>query len=98
MKLQKEDFIATTAIALGTGQLLIHIIDVYKRDDVSSYNFPSLFIGITASILWLVYQINKGANYSAIYTSFGLVFQIYVLQRLISKRRGRTGRRERTTN
>lgn len=89
MKLQSEDFIATTAVALGTGQLLVHMVDVYKRDDVSSYNYPSLLIGITGSLLWTVYQIRKGANYSAVYSAAGLIAQLYILQRLLANRKNK---------
>jgi len=89
MKLQSEDFIATTAVALGTGQLLVHMVDVYKRDDVSSYSYPSLLIGITGSLLWTVYQIRKGANYSAVYSAAGLIAQLYILQRLLANRKNK---------
>jgi len=87
MKLQTEDLIATVAVVLGTGQLFVHVVDIYKRDDVSSYSFPSLLIGITGSLLWTVYQIKKGANYSAVYSFTGLVVQLYILQRLLHKRK-----------
>jgi uncharacterized protein with PQ loop repeat len=90
MKLQTEDFIATTAVVLGTGQLLVHMVDVYKRDDVSSYSYPSLLIGITGSLLWTVYQIRKGANYSAVYSAAGLIAQLYILQRLIVSHKKKT--------
>lgn len=89
MKLQGEDFVATTAIALGIGQFIVEFVKIYMDGDVSSYSFPSLFIGITASLLWTSYQIKKGANYSAVYSSFGLVLQLYILQKLIASRRAK---------
>ena len=88
--MKSTELLATTAIALGVGQLLMHMKDVYKNDDVSSYNFPSVFVGITASTLWLVYQVSNGANYSAVYTSIGLAAQLYILQRLLVKSKERT--------
>jgi hypothetical protein len=90
MKLQTDDLLATTAIALGVGQMLAHMKNVYEKDDVSSYDATSVFIGITASSLWLLYQFRKGANYSAVYTSIGLVAQLYILQRISSKAKEET--------
>lgn len=85
MKVSTDDLLATTAISLGVGQMLVHMNNVIKTDDVSSYSFQSLFIGIAASSLWMLYQFKKGSNYSAIYSSFGLVAQLYILQRLLAK-------------
>lgn len=90
MKLQTDDLLATTAIALGVGQMLSHMKNVYEKDDVSSYDSTSVFIGITASSLWLLYQFRKGANYSAVYTSIGLAAQLYILQRISSKAKEET--------
>ena len=87
MKSKGNDLIATTAVALGTGQLLIHGLKVYNTGDVSSYSFPSLFIGLVASILWTTYQFKKdGMNQSVVYSGIGLVVQIYILQKLIVSR------------
>ena len=85
MKLYTDDLLATTAIALGVGQMFVHMKNVYEKDDVSSYSLSAVFIGISASSLWLLYQFRKGANYSAVYTSIGLVAQLYILQRISSK-------------
>lgn len=91
MKLKNNDILATTAIALGTGQMMMHGVELFKSGDVSSYNFPSVLIGITASFLWTVYQFNKeGMNYSVVYSGFGLVIQLYILQKLIGHRKNRT--------
>jgi hypothetical protein len=80
-----DDFLAMSAISLGVGQILVHIKDVYVSDDVSSYSIQSVLIGITSSVLWLIYQARKGANYSVVYMSAFLVSQLYILQRLVSK-------------
>lgn len=90
MKVQTDDLLATTAIALGVGQMFSHMKNVYEKDDVSSYDLTTVFIGITASSLWLLYQFRKGANYSAVYTSIGLVAQLYILQRISSKAKDET--------
>lgn len=94
MKLKGTDIVATTAIALGTGQMLVHALDVYRKDDVSSYSLPSALIGVSASLLWTLYQFNKdGMNYSVVYSGFGFALQLYILQKLLSARK----RQERTS-
>ena len=94
MKLKGTDIVATTAIALGTGQMLVHALDVYRKDDVSSYSIPSALIGVSASLLWTLYQLNKdGVNYSVVYSGFGFALQMYILQKLLSARK----RQERTS-
>lgn len=94
MKLKGTDIVATTAIALGTGQMLVHALDVYRKDDVSSYSLPSALIGVSASLLWTLYQLNKdGMNYSVVYSGFGFALQLYILQKLLSARK----RQERTS-
>jgi hypothetical protein len=90
MKLKGTDIIATTAIALGTGQMMVHGMDVYRNDDVSSYSLPSALIGVSASLLWTLYQFNKeGMNYSVVYSGFGFALQLYILQKLLSSRRNK---------
>lgn len=83
--MRTDDFLAMSAISLGVGQILVHLKDVYVSDDVSSYSMQSILIGITSSVLWLIYQARKGANYSVVYMSAFLVSQLYILQRLVSK-------------
>lgn len=83
--MKTNDLVATTAISLGVSQMFMNLRHVYVRDDVSGYSFPSVLVGITASALWMTYQFNSGANYSVVYTSIGLVVQMYILQRLIAK-------------
>lgn len=85
MKLKGTDIIATTAIALGTGQMLLHAINIYKSDDMSTYSFPSVLIGVSASLLWTLYQLNRdGMNYSVVYSGFGLVIELYILHKLLA--------------
>lgn len=94
----KTDILATTAVALGTGQLLIHGLKVYNSGDVSAYSFPSVFIGVAASLLWTAYQFNKdGMNQSVVYSGIGLAIQLYILQKLIVSRSPRHGHKRTTT-
>lgn len=69
--------LAGTAIALGLYQM------VDGLGDVSNVSVRYLMTGITASILWILYQTRKGANYSALYTAIGLVFQLYALRQVL---------------
>lgn len=88
MKLQNTDIMATAAIALGTGQMFVHAMDVYKTDDVSTYSFPSVLIGVSASLLWTMYQFKRdGINYSVVYSGFGLALQLYILQKLLASQK-----------
>ena len=91
MKLKSNDLLATTAVALGTGQMMIHGLKVYKSGDVSSYSFPTVLIGVAASLLWTTYQFNRdGMNQSVVYSGFGLAIQLYILQKLLNHRNNPT--------
>ena len=79
--------VATTAIVLGTGQMLMGMKDVYLNDDLTGYNFPSVFVGLVSTSLWMVYQVSNGVSFTVVPTSVGLVAQMYVLQRLIARAR-----------
>lgn len=92
--MKTKHLVAAVAIVLGTGQMLLGMKDVYLNDDLTGYNFPSVFVGLVASSLWMVSQVSEGANFAAVSTSVGLVAQMYVLQRLIS--RARTDAQSRT--
>jgi hypothetical protein len=89
MKLDYDSMLVMTAMTLGVGQMGVSIKEVYMKDNIESYNFQSVFIGIIASSLWMVYMFRKGANYSAVYMSAGLVLQLYILQKLLSKSRAK---------
>lgn len=89
MKLDYDSMLVMTAMTLGVGQMGVSIKEVYMNDNIESYNFQSVFIGIIASSLWMVYMFRKGANYSAVYMSGGLVLQLYILQKLLSKSRAK---------
>lgn len=81
-----DNFLAGTAVGLGLYQM------VDGLSDVDSLSVKYLMIGILANILWIFYQTRKGANYSALYTGIGLVFQLYALNQVLlrddKKRRG----------
>lgn len=72
-----DNFIAGTAVGLGLYQM------VDRMGDINSLSVKYLMIGILANILWIFYQTRKGANYSAIYTGIGLIFQLYALNQVL---------------
>jgi ABC-type uncharacterized transport system permease subunit len=57
---------------------------MYDRlEEVENLSVRYLMIGILANVLWILYQTRKGANYSAVYTGVGLVFQLYALNQVL---------------
>lgn len=74
-----DNFLAGTAVGLGLYQM------VDRLGDVENMTVRYLMIGILANILWISYQARKGANYSAVYTGIGLVFQLYALNQVLLK-------------
>jgi uncharacterized membrane protein len=74
-----DNFLAGTAVGLGLYQM------VDRLGEVENLTVKYLMIGILANILWISYQARKGANYSALYTGIGLVFQLYALNQVLLK-------------
>jgi len=74
-----DNFLAGTAVGLGLYQM------VDRLGEVENLSVKYLMIGILANILWISYQARKGANYSALYTGIGLVFQLYALNQVLLK-------------
>lgn len=72
-----DNVLAGTAVTLGLYQMYD------RRDEVDNLSMRYLMIGIVANILWILYQTRKGANYSAVYTGVGLVFQLYALNQVL---------------
>jgi hypothetical protein len=72
-----DNVLAGTAVTLGLYQM-------YDRlEEVENLSVRYLMIGILANVLWILYQTRKGANYSAVYTGVGLVFQLYALNQVL---------------
>jgi len=72
-----DNVLAGTAVTLGLYQM-------YDRlEEVENLSVRYLMIGIVANVLWILYQTRKGANYSAVYTGVGLVFQLYALNQVL---------------
>jgi hypothetical protein len=77
-----NELLAGTAVVLGTGQLLLNMREAMTSDEMSG-DVTSVLMGVVASFMWMLYQFRSGANYSGVYTSAGLVVQVYILYRLL---------------
>ncbi len=89
---KSDDFIAGSAITLGISQMVLSVIDAKDRK-VDENTYMYLYMGILASILWLIYQYKKGSNYSALYSIIGLFSQLYILYKVSSTERSREKQR-----
>ena len=82
-----DDIISSVAFGLGFVQLYNQVRTV-EEIDVSFKN--TTLIGILSSILWLVFQYRKyGLNMTTLYTSSGLIVQLYVLNKILVKEKER---------
>jgi hypothetical protein len=78
-----NDIIAS--IAFGIGFVLMYK-DLEKSDEVDVDRKNTILLGLLSSCLWLVYQYRKyGVNMTTLYTSSGLIVQLYVLNQILLK-------------
>jgi hypothetical protein len=78
-----NDIIAS--IAFGIGFVLMYK-DLEKSDEVDVDRKNTILLGLLSSCLWLVYQYRKyGLNMTTLYTSSGLIVQLYVLNQILLK-------------
>lgn len=75
-----------SSIAFGIGFLqMYHEVKRSEEKTGESRDMKMLYMALIASILWVVYQYRKfGMNISTIYTSVGLIVQLYVLKQHLS--------------
>lgn len=78
-----DTIIPGVAMSLGLVQLYSQVRSV-DEIDVDMKN--TILLGTITSFLWLVYQSRKyGINATTLYTSAGLVVQLYVLNKILLK-------------
>jgi len=78
-----NDIIAS--IAFGLGFVLMYK-DLENSDTVDVKQKNIVLLGLVSSILWLVYQYRRyGINMTTMYTSTGLIVQLYVLNKILLK-------------
>ena len=82
-----DDILPSLAMGLGLVQLYDQVRSV-KDIDVNLKN--AVILSIITSILWFTYQYRKyGLNMTTLYTSAGLVVQLYVLNAILLKEKVR---------
>ena len=82
-----DDKIAFVAIVIGLAQMVMLVNKLTNTDDISYYSVNYLVAGIAASILWIIYQYRKGANFSVVYSTAGLFIGLYILQRILKEKK-----------
>tara|TARA_Y100000401_G_scaffold58454_1_gene46277 strand:+ start:3740 stop:4012 length:273 start_codon:yes stop_codon:yes gene_type:complete len=82
-----DDKIAFVAIVIGLAQMLMLVNKLINTDDISYYSVNYVVAGIMASILWIIYQYRKGANFSVVYSTAGLFIGLYILQRVLKEKK-----------
>lgn len=82
-----NDIIAS--IAFGIGFVLMYK-DVEQSDKIDVERKNVILLGLISSLLWLVYQYRRyGVNMTTLYTSSGIVVQLYVLNKILLKEKDR---------
>ena len=82
-----DDKIAFVAIVIGLAQMVMLVNKLTNTDDISYYSVNYVVAGIMASILWIIYQYRKGANFSVVYSTAGLFIGLYILQRILKEKK-----------
>ena len=82
-----DDKIAFVAIVIGLAQMVMLVNKLINTDDISYYSINYVVAGIMASILWIIYQYRKGANFSVAYSTAGLFIGLYILQRVLKEKK-----------
>lgn len=82
-----DDKIAFVAIVIGLAQMVMLVNKLINTDDISYYSVNYVVAGIMASILWIIYQYRKGANFSVVYSTAGLFIGLYILQRVLKEKK-----------
>lgn len=78
-----NDIISSIAFGIGFVQMY-NQVQTSDELDVSAKNM--LLMSTLTSVLWLVYQYRKfGLNITTLYTSAGLIVQLYVLNKILLK-------------
>ena len=82
-----NDIIPSIAFGIGFVQMY-NQVQTSDELDVSAKNM--LVMSTLTSVLWLTYQYRKfGLNITTLYTSAGLIVQLYVLNKILLKEKER---------
>ena len=82
-----NEIISSVAMGLGFVQLYGQVRSV---DEIGVDMKNTILLGIVTSCLWLIYQYRKyGLNATTLYTSAGVMVQLYVLNKILLKEKDR---------
>lgn len=82
-----NDIISSIAFGIGFVQMY-NQVQTSDELDVGAKNM--LLLSTLTSVLWLAYQYRKfGLNITTLYTSAGLIVQLYVLNKILLKEKER---------
>lgn len=80
-----NDIISSIAFGIGFVQMYNQ---VHTSDELDIGAKNMLLMSTLTSVLWLTYQYRKfGMNITTLYTSAGLIVQLYVLNKILLKER-----------
>ena len=78
-----DEIISSVAMGLGLVQMYQQVREI---DEIGLEMKNTIILGLLTSFLWLVYQYRKyGLNATTIYTSAGLIVQLYILNKILLK-------------
>lgn len=81
--MELNDIIAS--IAFGLGFVLMYK-DLENSDKVDVEKKNVILLGLISSLLWFVHQYRRyGINMTTVYTSVGMIVQLYVLNKILLK-------------
>ena len=73
------------SIAFGLGFVLMYK-DLKNSDTVDVEQKNVILLGLVSSLLWFVHQYRRyGINMTTVYTSVGMIVQLYVLNKILLK-------------
>ena len=82
-----NDIIAS--IAFGIGFVLMYK-DVEHSDKIDVEQKNVILLGLISSLLWFVHQYRRyGVNMTTLYTSSGIIVQLYILNKILLKEKDR---------
>jgi len=78
-----NDIIAS--IAFGIGFVLMYR-DIEHSDKIDVERKNIILLGLISSLLWFVHQYRRyGLNMTTVYTSTGIIVQLYILNKILLK-------------
>jgi len=80
-----DDIISSVAMGLGLVELYGQVRSV---EDIDMNKKNAILLGILTSCMWFIFQYRKyGLNVTTLYTSAGIIVQLYVLNKILLKER-----------